>query len=167
MFAVDTLPDRLAKARELGAETIDFNAEHPVERIKELTDGHRRPAGDRRRRRGRLPAGERPGLRRVAGDEVAVQGGAEGDRNWRARARPGAASGCRATPRRRCSPGPCRRWPRPGTLSIIGVYPRDDDAVPDRHGDDEEPHHADGQLPAPQVHPPADRGRAWKGRSTR
>ena len=39
VFAVDTLPDRLAKARELGAETIDFNAEHPVEKIKELTQG--------------------------------------------------------------------------------------------------------------------------------
>jgi len=39
IFAVDTLPDRLAKARELGAETIDFNAEHPVEKMKELTDG--------------------------------------------------------------------------------------------------------------------------------
>ncbi len=39
MFAVDTLPDRLEKARELGAETIDFNAESPVERLKELTDG--------------------------------------------------------------------------------------------------------------------------------
>ncbi len=39
VFAVDTLPDRLAKARELGAETIDFNAEHPVEKLKELTEG--------------------------------------------------------------------------------------------------------------------------------
>ena len=102
VFAVDTLPDRLAKARELGAETIDFNAESPVERLKELTGGV-----------GVLRAidavgvdayrpEERPGLRRVAGDEVAVQGGAEGDRSWRARGRPGAASGCRATPRRRC-----------------------------------------------------------------
>ena len=39
VFAVDTLPDRLEKARELGAETIDFNAEHPVEKIRELTKG--------------------------------------------------------------------------------------------------------------------------------
>ena len=39
IFAVDTLPDRLAKARELGAETIDFNAEHPVEKLKESTGG--------------------------------------------------------------------------------------------------------------------------------
>src|SRR3954451_6998727 len=39
VFAIDTLPDRLEKARELGAETIDFNAESPVERLKERTDG--------------------------------------------------------------------------------------------------------------------------------
>lgn len=39
VFAVDTLPDRLAKARELGAETSNFNAEHPVEKLKELTHG--------------------------------------------------------------------------------------------------------------------------------
>ena len=39
VFAVDTLPDRLAKAQELGAETIDFNKESPVERLKERTNG--------------------------------------------------------------------------------------------------------------------------------
>jgi len=39
VFAVDTLPDRLEKARELGAETIDFNKEGPVERLRELTGG--------------------------------------------------------------------------------------------------------------------------------
>jgi len=39
VFAIDTLPDRLAKAREQGAETIDFNAESPVERLKDLTNG--------------------------------------------------------------------------------------------------------------------------------
>lgn len=39
VFAVDALPDRLEKARELGAETIDFNAEHPVKKLKDATDG--------------------------------------------------------------------------------------------------------------------------------
>jgi threonine dehydrogenase-like Zn-dependent dehydrogenase len=39
VFAVDTLADRLAKAREVGAETIDFNADSPVEKLKELTNG--------------------------------------------------------------------------------------------------------------------------------
>ncbi len=40
IFAVDTQRDRLEKARELGAEAIDFQAENPVEVIMELTDGH-------------------------------------------------------------------------------------------------------------------------------
>lgn len=39
VFAVDTLADRLQKARDLGAETVDFNKESPVERLKELTGG--------------------------------------------------------------------------------------------------------------------------------
>jgi threonine dehydrogenase-like Zn-dependent dehydrogenase len=39
VFAVDALQDRLDRARELGAETIDFNAEDPVEQLKELTGG--------------------------------------------------------------------------------------------------------------------------------
>ncbi|MGH8024862.1 MAG: zinc-binding dehydrogenase [Limisphaerales bacterium] len=39
VIAVDTLPDRLEMARDQGAEIVDFNAENPVEAIKELTDG--------------------------------------------------------------------------------------------------------------------------------
>jgi threonine dehydrogenase-like Zn-dependent dehydrogenase len=39
VLAVDTIPSRLDLARELGAEVIDFNAEEPVEAIKELTGG--------------------------------------------------------------------------------------------------------------------------------
>lgn len=39
VIAVDTLQDRLEMAREQGAETINFNAEDPVEAIKELTGG--------------------------------------------------------------------------------------------------------------------------------
>lgn len=39
VIAIDTVPDRLAMARDQGAEVIDFNAEDPVEVIKELTDG--------------------------------------------------------------------------------------------------------------------------------
>jgi threonine dehydrogenase-like Zn-dependent dehydrogenase len=37
IFAIDTIPSRLEKARELGAEVIDFNREDPVEAIKEAT----------------------------------------------------------------------------------------------------------------------------------
>ncbi|HEX3628374.1 MAG TPA: zinc-dependent alcohol dehydrogenase [Verrucomicrobiae bacterium] len=39
VIAVDTLPDRLAMARDQGAEIVDFNAEDPAEAIKELTGG--------------------------------------------------------------------------------------------------------------------------------
>jgi len=39
IFAVDTIPDRLAMARGQGAEVIDYNAEDPVETIKRLTGG--------------------------------------------------------------------------------------------------------------------------------
>ncbi|HEX4203880.1 MAG TPA: zinc-dependent alcohol dehydrogenase [Ktedonobacteraceae bacterium] len=39
IFAVDTVPDRLAMARAQGAEVIDYNAEDPVEVVKRLTGG--------------------------------------------------------------------------------------------------------------------------------
>lgn len=39
VLAVDTIPTRLEMARALGAEAIDYNAEHPVEAIKRLTNG--------------------------------------------------------------------------------------------------------------------------------
>jgi len=39
IFAIDTLPDRLAMARAQGAEVIDYEAEDPVEAIRRLTGG--------------------------------------------------------------------------------------------------------------------------------
>jgi threonine dehydrogenase-like Zn-dependent dehydrogenase len=39
IFAVDTIPDRLAMARAQGAEVIDYEAEDPVETIRRLTGG--------------------------------------------------------------------------------------------------------------------------------
>jgi threonine dehydrogenase-like Zn-dependent dehydrogenase len=39
VFAVDNVPSRLAMAREQGAETVDFEAEDPVEALRELTGG--------------------------------------------------------------------------------------------------------------------------------
>ncbi len=39
VFAIDTVPSRLEMARAQGAETIDFNAEHPVEALRRLTAG--------------------------------------------------------------------------------------------------------------------------------
>lgn len=39
IFAIDTLPDRLKAAERLGAETIDFNREDPVDAIRARTNG--------------------------------------------------------------------------------------------------------------------------------
>lgn len=39
VFAIDSVPSRLDMAREQGAETIDFNAEDPVEAVRALTGG--------------------------------------------------------------------------------------------------------------------------------
>ena len=39
VIAIDTIPSRLEMAREQGAEVIDFNAEDPIQAIKELTSG--------------------------------------------------------------------------------------------------------------------------------
>jgi threonine dehydrogenase-like Zn-dependent dehydrogenase len=39
VFAIDNVPSRLEMAREQGAETIDFDAEDPVQTLRELTGG--------------------------------------------------------------------------------------------------------------------------------
>ncbi len=39
IFAIDTIPSRLAMAKTQGAEVIDFNAEDPVQALQELTGG--------------------------------------------------------------------------------------------------------------------------------
>ncbi len=39
IFAIDTVASRLEMAHAQGAETIDFNAEHPVEALRRLTGG--------------------------------------------------------------------------------------------------------------------------------
>jgi glutathione-independent formaldehyde dehydrogenase len=48
-YVVDSIPERLDKAGELGALTVDFRTGDPVEQIRELR---------RRRLGGRLPPGE-------------------------------------------------------------------------------------------------------------
>lgn len=40
VFAIDTLPSRLALAKKLGAQVINFNEVNPVEKIKEATGGN-------------------------------------------------------------------------------------------------------------------------------
>jgi len=39
ILAVDTVPSRLQMAQHQGAEVIDFNAEHPVQAVRQLTGG--------------------------------------------------------------------------------------------------------------------------------
>jgi len=39
IMAIESLPSRLDLARVQGAEVIDFNAEHPVEVVRQLTSG--------------------------------------------------------------------------------------------------------------------------------
>jgi threonine dehydrogenase-like Zn-dependent dehydrogenase len=120
VFAVDTVPSRLAMARDLGAEVIDYEAEHPVEAVRRLTNGigadraidavgvdantaHRGPASaatdiEKEERARQLAI--------IAGDA-----NPEGD-NWH----PGD------------SPGQALDWAvgalaKAGTLAIVGVYP--------------------------------------------
>jgi threonine dehydrogenase-like Zn-dependent dehydrogenase len=113
VLAVDQVPSRLEQARRLGAETLDFSAEDPVETLKRLTGGS---GPDRIIDAVGIDA-ESPGDQRSAEfagevDEIAPdQPG--GDSRFR---RPGDA------------PSQALRWEidaiaKAGTLGIIGVYP--------------------------------------------
>ena len=84
-------------------------------------------------------------------------------------------TGRRATGRPATRPSQALRWAvralaKAGTLAIIGVYPPTGAGLPDRRGDEQEPHDQDGQLQPPQVHPrarragPRGRGRPATGR---
>jgi threonine dehydrogenase-like Zn-dependent dehydrogenase len=120
VLAIDTVPDRLDEARKLGAETIDFEREDPVEVVLRLTDGigvdraidavgvdsnhaHHGPAGKE--------ASKKAKEYEKAVREIAPKQNRDGD-NWH----PGDA------------PGQALEWAvkalaKAGTLSIIGVYP--------------------------------------------
>jgi threonine dehydrogenase-like Zn-dependent dehydrogenase len=120
IFAIDAIPTRLAAARALGAEVIDYDEEDPVEALRRLTNGigpdrvieavgvdanapHKGPAAN-------VPEHlKQQHLREVA--EVAPEQHPSGD-NWH----PGDA------------PSQALAWAveslaKAGTLSIIGVYP--------------------------------------------
>lgn len=121
IFAVDCVPSRLAAARALGAEIVDYEAEDPVEALRRLTNGigvdrtidavgvdantaHQGPAS-RATKRDEQEEHERE-VKQVAPQQHAV-----GD-NWH----PGDA------------PSQALTWAvealaKAGTLSIIGVYP--------------------------------------------
>jgi threonine dehydrogenase-like Zn-dependent dehydrogenase len=121
VIAIDTLADRLEMARGQGAETIDFNAEDPIEAILRLTGGIGvdraidavgvdavQPSHGPAEKRVRKEAGK---LAREQ-KEVAPSTNPDGD-NWH----PGDA------------PSLVLSWAvtalaKAGTLSIIGVYPQ-------------------------------------------
>lgn len=120
VLAVDTIPSRLEMAQAQGAEAIDFNAEDPVETIRDLTGGigvdrvidavgvdavrpHEGPAAAKAEKQGEQFAQER----KTVAPQTNPQGG-----NWH----PGDA------------PSQVLEWAvnavaKAGTLSVIGVYP--------------------------------------------
>ena len=120
VFAVDRVPSRLAKARDRGAEVINFDEEDPVEALRELTggvgvdraidavgvDAEPPAAGPAKARAEKLAQEFRLEVRKAA-----PQSDPDGD-EWV----PGQA------------PSQVLRWAvdglcKAGTLSIIGVYP--------------------------------------------
>jgi threonine dehydrogenase-like Zn-dependent dehydrogenase len=125
VFAIDAIPSRLEMARSQGAETIDFNAEDPVETLKELT-GNIGPnrvidaVGVDAETATKGPAAKNDKERkkekqefREERDKIAPERHPEGD-NWI----PGRA------------PSQALKWAvesvaKAGTISIIGVYAED------------------------------------------
>jgi threonine dehydrogenase-like Zn-dependent dehydrogenase len=122
IFAVDTLPDRLEKARELGAETIDFNAVHPVEKMKELTDG----IGVLRAIDAVGVDAYRPGSGRAYAESRALKSQFKEEQKETQLEGSGATGGGQWVPGD--APSQVTTWAvqalaKAGTLSIIGVYP--------------------------------------------
>ena len=154
VFAVDKVPSRLAMARAQGAEVIDFAKEDPVATLKALTGGigvdraidavgldaempHTGPAAKKLKgqkqqleEESKQVAPEAKSRRRqLASGRCAVAGAAMGGRV--------VGQGGHALDHRRL-------WRRESDL-------------PHRRGDEQEPHHQDGQLQPSRVHPAADR----------
>ena len=136
--------DRLAQALAQNAEVIDFNAEDPVEVVKELTGGvgvdavidavgvdaddrSADPAAAARRAGRQFEAEvEQVGARRRPQGDQWVPGDAPPGRRWAVEA-----------------------VAKAGRIGIIGVYPPHLDPLPDRRGDEQEPHDPHGQLQPP------------------
>ncbi|WP_332611561.1 zinc-dependent alcohol dehydrogenase [Achromobacter sp. ESBL13] len=125
IFAVDTVPDRLAMARAQGAEVIDFNAEDPVACIKGLTGG----------------IGADCAIDAVGVDAVHAHAGPAGSADTNASMEEEARKGApHAKPdgdnwRPGNAPSQALQWAvqalaKAGTLSIIGVYPPNDRTFP-------------------------------------
>ena len=111
IFAVDMVPSRLEMAREQGAETIDFNKEHPVEALRRLTGGIGVDRAIDAVGVDAVSAHERPGRATAATSERCSRARSPGSSPRAARS---PTNGSPAMPRRRPSRGPCRAWPRRG-----------------------------------------------------
>lgn len=147
VLAVDQIPSRLEQARHLGAETVDFSAEDPVQTLKRLTGG---TGPDRIIDAVGIDA-EAPGEDRSDefAEEVREIAPDQPDAGSRFR-RPGDA------------PSQALRWEidaiaKAGTLGLIGVYPPGGRALPDRDGHEQEPDAQDGQLQPPTLRARTDR----------
>jgi threonine dehydrogenase-like Zn-dependent dehydrogenase len=123
IIAVDSVESRLATAREQGAETINFEAEDPVEIILQLTGGIGvdraiDAVGVDSNRAHRGPASRKASKAKTERDEIASSARPNGE-HWK----PGDA------------PSQALCWAveslaKSGTLSIIGVYPPTDRFFP-------------------------------------
>lgn len=134
IFSVDHEPSRLDMARALGAETINFSEEDPVEVLLELTrgigadrvidavgvDAQRAPSGDKAEDKAGDHAGDAEEKQQFAQEvEEITQGKAGEGRLWK----PGDG------------PSQVLRWAvktvaKAGTIGIIGVYPPNDRVFP-------------------------------------
>lgn len=123
IFSIDTVPDRLAMARNWGAEVIDYNADDPVQTLKRLTgnigvdcaidavgvDANRPDRGPAAQQGQQMAQQFQQELQKIAPQQAPSNG------NWH----PGNA------------PSQVSQWAveslaKAGTLSIIGVYPPTD-----------------------------------------
>jgi threonine dehydrogenase-like Zn-dependent dehydrogenase len=165
IFAIDAVPDRLERAREQGAEVINFEGEDPIEAVRRLTGGigvdraidavgvdaerpHRGPAAEQQREKVRAFEQE---VKEVAPETHPRDG------NWA----PGDG------------PSQVLQWAvralaKAGTLAIIGVYPESARFFPVGVAMNPQPHDQDGELQPPQVCPgPARAGAGGRGGSRR
>ena len=152
IFAIDAVPSRLEMARAQGAEVVNFNEEHPVVTLMRLTDGVGVDCAIDCVGVDAYHAHQGPAAKVEKLQEAQFQEELEQNNPGRLQA-----------PRRQLGAG---RRALPG-LAVGGRslgegrdafhhrrLPADHELVPHRRGHEQEPDAQDGQLPAPQVHPP-------------
>lgn len=150
VLIIDGHADRLETARLQNAETIDFNAEDPIEAVNELTGGI---GADRVIEAVGVDA-ERPhtGPAQQADEEIAR---ADSDELHRIAPRTNPQDGTWVPGN---APSQALRWAvemvdKTGTIGIVGVYPPNHTAFPARRRDEPQPHHQGRQLQPPPLRP--------------